>query len=743
MLPAAVPTPESWFGFRMGEDRKLASWERVTGYFEELPKTSPRIRVEHIGNTVDGKPMIAAFISDAATIRDLDRYRQIQARLADPRQTGEAQAAQLIASGKSIVMITCSIHSTEVASTFSAVEYAYRLLTEDTPKRNVILANTILILVPSLNPDGIDIVERWYAKTLGTPFEGTSPPELYHRYIGHDNNRDWYMFTQPETRNVVSRLHNVWHPQIVYDVHQQERYASRMFVPPWMDPIDPNVDPIISQWCNAVGAAMASDLTAAGLKGVAIGAMYDFWNPSRHYQAYHGGLRILSESASAKLATPTDVKPEEIQGNALGYKPRERSWNYLEPWMGGSWRVRDIIDYQLIAMESCLYQAAVRREDLLRSFYTVLSRAASRTAPFAFVVPARQADPEAARKLLETMTFGGIEVQRAAAPFKAGGSDFPPGSYVIRMQQPYSAWAKTLLERQDYPDLRLYPGGPPKRPYDTTAYSLPLLMGVDVLTAAAPFAANTNPATAFEFAGSRPARTTRKPRLAVYRSWIPIADEGWTRWLLDQFGYPYARITNRDLQSGKLKDRLDVIVFPDQQARTLESGYLAGEMPPEYTGGVGEKGVAAMKEFAQAGGTIVFLNESAEYGVARLQLPVKISTKGLREQDYYAPGSILNGIVDERQRLGEGLPGRIAFWSEHSPAFEVDPGRDRIVVRYPDDNILASGWLLGEKYLKGKAALVEVPVGEGRVLLFGMRPQYRGQSYQTFRLFFNALGYFE
>jgi len=473
--------------------------------------------------------------------------------------------------------------------------------------------------------------------------------------------------------------------------------------------------------------------------------MYDFWNPSRHYQAYHAGLRILSESASAKLATPVDVKPEEIQSSALGYKPRERSWNYLEPWMGGNWRLRDIVDSQLTAMESCLYQAAVRREDLLRSFYTVGMRASNRAEPYAFVISARQFDPDAARKMLETLAFGGVEIQRAALPFRAGDTEYPRGSYIIRMQQPYSSWAKTLLERQDYPDLRLYPGGPPKRPYDVTAQTLPLLMGVDVQTATTPFAVDADSVTTFEFAPTQAAaaQPPRKPRMALYRSWVPAADEGWTRWLLDQYGYAYTRATNRDLQGGKLKDRFDVIVFPDEQPKVLESGFLIGDMPPEYTGGIGEKGVAALKDFAQSGGTLVFLNESSEYAVAKLQLPVRISTKGLRDQDYYAPGSILNGFLDERHPVGAGLPPRIAFWSEHSPAFEVEAGRGRVVVRYPEENILASGWLLGEKYLKGRAALVDIPLGAGRVVLFGMRPQYRGQSYQTFKLFFNALGYFE
>ena len=200
--------------------------------------------------------------------------------------------------------------------------------------------------MPSLNPDGVDIVTRWYRRTLGTPFEGTSPPELYQKYVGHDNNRDWYIFSQPETRATIAQLHNVWHPEIVYDVHQQGANASRMFIPPWLDPTEPNIDPILMQEMNMIGTSMAADLTAAGKTGVAIHAVYDFWTPSRHYQAFHGGMRILTESASARLATPLTVTPDQIDETALGYKPREKSWNYLEPWLGGMWRLRDIVDYQ-------------------------------------------------------------------------------------------------------------------------------------------------------------------------------------------------------------------------------------------------------------------------------------------------------------------------------------------------------------------------------------------------------------
>ncbi len=408
----------------------------MVSYFDALAKGSDMLRVQELGKTAENRPFIAVTISSRENMRHLDRYLAIQQKLADPRKTTDAEAETLIAQGKTVVLITCSIHATEVASTHTAVEFAYRLLTEDKPRFRQILDNTIFILVPSLNPDGVDIVTTWYRKTLGTPYEGTAPPELYQKYVGHDNNRDWYVFSQPETRLTISQLHNVWHPQIVYDVHQQGPYASRIFVPPWLDPVDPNIDAIITQECNEIGSSMAADLTAAGKKGVAINAMYDFWTPSRHYQAYHGGLRILSESASARLATPITVTPNQIEASAPGYSPRESSWNYLEPWMGGTWHLRDIIDYQLIALESCLYQAAIHRAEMLRGFYTIGKRAIARTTPYAFVIPRSQVDPGSSRKMLELLQYGMVEVERADAPFGADGKQYPAGSYVIRMQQP-------------------------------------------------------------------------------------------------------------------------------------------------------------------------------------------------------------------------------------------------------------------------------------------------------------------
>ena len=763
---AAVPSPESYFGQRMGADHLVLDWDKVISYFQTIKANSDRIRVDELGKSTEGRPFIAATSASPETLRSLDRYREIQRRLADPRLTSEAEAQDLIAEGKTVVLITCSIHSTELASTQTAIEFAHRLLTQDTPRVRAILQNTIFLLVPSLNPDGVDIVTRWYRRTLGTPFEGTGPPELYQKYVGHDNNRDWYMFTQKETQLTVAKLHNVWHPQIVYDVHQMGSNAARIFVPPWLDPIEPNIDAILMQESNMIGTAMASDLTAAGQQGVAIHAMYDFWTPSRHYQAFHGGMRILTESASAKLASPITVEPGQLERDALGYNARERSWNFLEPWPGGVWRLRDIVDDQLIAMESCLYQAALHREELLRNFYKIGQRQVARKSPWGFVIPAAQRDPGATRKLLETLAFGQVEIEHNAA-----------GDHVIRMAQPYSGWAKALLERQHYPDMRLYPGGPPQRPYDVTAHTLPLLMGVRVDAVESPVASSPGGVPALTrglpasdsqtwkivnglwAAGSAVWRNTatgdfalagegagfkrvQRPRIGLYRSFIPNNDEGWTRWLLEEFGFAYTRLENQEIQAGGLRQHFDVIVFPDASPGSMEDGYRPGTMPPEFTGGLETKGADALREFASVGGTLIFLNRASEYATMHLGVAARNVVHGVSNSEYYSPGSLLNARLDTHHRLAAGVPEDLAIWSELSPAWDIQGNtQESAPVRYPDANLLASGWLLGEKYLAGKAALVDARLGSGHIILFGMRPQYRAQSYQTFKLFFNALLY--
>ena len=839
---AQIPSPESQVGFKIGEDRKLADWQQVTDYFQKVAQAAPdRVRFEELGKTTLGKPFVALTISSAQNTQNLQRYLQIQQRLADPRGLSDDEANKLIAEGKPVVLITCTVHSTEVASTQTAMEYVHKLLTEDTPEHREILDNVIFILIPSLNPDGQDMVVKWYRKYLGTPFEGVQPVELYHPYVGHDDNRDWYMFTQVESQLTVGKVHNVWHPQVVYDVHQMGPFAARIFTPPFLDPVDPNIDPVLVQETNMLGMNMGWDLSSSGQEGVAVNAMYDYWSPARHYQAYHGGVRILTESASARLASPMRVTFDQLDTQSLGYSAKRASWNFPAVWRGGDWHLGDIVRDQLIAFESCLYHVAQNREMFLRNFYNVGVRASTpRGQPFAYVIPESQKDVPAMVKMLKTLRFGMVEVQRARRAFTADGLSYPAGSFVIFMAQPYGRYAKTLLERQRYPDLREYPGGPPKRPYDVTAQTLPLLMGVHVVEVGASFQADLEkldsiplpsgkvepghkqyvlrpdsnnaflavnrllkagaavsritsaaregtreiPAGSFVIAAAdakkvadlgldvfpadRPPATVvqlKAPRIGIYVSYMASMDEGWTRWLLEQFEFPYTRLHNADIRAGSLRDKFDVIILPDQNANAIFNGHPrrdsagapvaeaegaprgGGPVPDEFTGGLGQPGVAALRAFAVAGGTLVTLNSASNFAAERLPVGARHVLQGIANKDFYGPGSILRVNVDPNHPVAYGMDRDTAIWFEQGPVFaatfeNTDAGDAQIVATYPNGNPLMSGWLLGDGLLQGRGALVDAPVGEGHVVMFGFRPQYRGQSYGTFKMLFNSLYYF-
>ena len=816
-----IPSPESQFGFRMGADRRLVGWSSVVSYYQALAANSPAVRYEEIGRTTENRPFALVTVSSPENLAQLGRFRRVQERLADPRLTTPAQAEFLIPRGKPVVLITCSIHSTEVASTMTAMEYVHSLVTQDTPRNRKILNDVIILLVPSLNPDGVDKVKTWYDRWVGTPYEGAPMVDLYQRYVDHDNNRDWYAFTQKETRLAVEKIHNVWHPQVVYDVHQMASSGARMFVPPWDDPIDPNIDPLIAQQANAFGAAMAADLTAAGKTGVVINGIYDYFTPARHYQSYHGGMRLLSEAASVRYASPIETAFSSLLTGGRGYNAQRPSWNFLEPWPGGKWTLRDIVDYQLVTFESVLYTSAIRGDELLRNFYRVGRRALQQRNPFAFVLAKRQHDPNALTRLIETLQFGMVEVSTARGSFRAAGRQFAAGDYVIRMDQPYSSFAKTLLEPQTYPEQRQYPGGPPRRPYDVTAHSLPLLMGVDVVQVDNPLsvsltrlpklipaagqigagqALSFSPAygnswiavNRFLSAGKQvfrdetngrffirtggpesqdeiqqlarelsldfsPAPTAldayrllRRPRIGIYKGFVPVADEGWTRWLLEQYEFDFDSVNSARLESGNLSGAYDVIILPDAPPSVLHAGYVEGAsydgalVPPAYSGGIGERGAAALRTFVREGGTLVAFNAASSFAIDRLGAPVENVLRDVNDRRFYAPGALLNADIETTNPLSFGMRPREALWFESGPVFRrsnVGDPQVRVVAKYPAAKILASGWLLGEEYIANRAAVVDVEFGQGHFVLFGVRPQYRGQSNAAFKMVFNSLFY--
>ena len=736
---ADVPMPSEVLGFTPGDDRKLAPWSAVVSYFEQLDRASERVNFETLGQTTMGKPFVMATISSPANLARLEEYKQIQSQLADPRQLGplaerDRKAADLIKRGKTIVLITCGIHSTEVGSYLSSMLIAYRLASSNEPEIQRILDNTIILLVPSLNPDGVDIVKDWYDKTLGTPYEGTDPPELYHKYTGHDNNRDWYAFTQVETQLTVDKIHNVWHPQIVHDIHQQGAMGSRLFLPPYMDPVEPNVPKRIVAGYTQLGNWMAQQMRAKGFQGITTNSTYDAWSPSRAYSHYHGGVRILSETASARIASPITLKLNELTSRE-GYDPQKESANFGPLWRGGEWRLRDITNYMTTGAFLLLQHAAENRAQWLQRFYEI-GKEAVRSPKAGELWGYEITGRGRSYLMLEyALKKAGLEVDNCeTAPNEA--------AKFVKLAQPYGSFAKALLELQKYPDLR-DGSGHPIAPYDVTAHSLFLLTGAVAKPVMAPFRCKQ--------VKSRERGLPTYPlskRVALYRSSVPAIDEGWTRFVLEQNSGPVTSLRDADVRGGNLIEKFDSIVIPDQAPRTILNGYRPGSMPPLLTGGVGTAGVKALRDFVVAGGTLVLLNRACDFAIDQFTLPVRDVVAGLPKTEFYVPGSILRIELNTSHPIARGMPYQTIAWAEDSPAFEVfqNPQSDipvkdvTVIASYPrTSSPLLSGWLLGANRIRYKAALVEIKMGQGHLVLFGFRPQYRAQSLATYPLFFNAL----
>jgi hypothetical protein len=736
-----IPSPASILGYEPGADRHLPSWKQITEYFTALDKASPRVQTRVLGKTTLGRPFLAVFISDSSTLANLEHYRQIQRKLMDPRLQAAGERQKLLDEGKNVILVTSAIHSNEAGGYTTPLVLADRLARAADPEAKAILANTIIILVPSQNPDGVDIVGDYYRSTLGTPMEGRDPPDLYHKYVGHDDNRDWYAFTQVETRYTVDSLYTPWDPQIVNDIHQQGSDAGRIFIPPYMDPVEPNIDPILTAATNGLGMSMVWRMTNQGFTGIASNAAYDQWSPARQYSLYHRGARLLTETASARLATPIELKFDDLR-SGRGYEAKTTTWNFPSPWPGGRWGYGDIVRYQTAASWALFLDAALNRRAWLEGYAAQADRALGpqpawgRDAwPSAIVIPKAQADQQALNRLIWTLQHGQVEIRESTAPVTVDGKTYPVGSYVVLTRQPFGNYAKALLERQHYPDLFEYPGGPPKRPYDVTAHTLPLLFGIDVahVTGAPP--ATGGVLRAIPEPAYSTAMVTRAKRVAVYRPSAnqPI-DHGWTMFLLDTYKIPFTNITEKDLAAGAPNDRFDVIIFPE--------GVVGGAGGRGGRGGAGADIFSNLDTFVQNGGKVLAFSGSSSAIIDGLKLPVKNVLAGVRQNDFYAPGSILAVDVNRDHPIARGFTATVpAIWFENSPAFEItDPAMATAVATYPaSGNPLLSGWLLGGSKLNGKAALVDVRHGKGHVVLYGFRPQYRGQSVATYPLIWGAI----
>lgn len=832
----AAPLPESALGFAPCADYKLATYEQIAEYFHRLDAASDRMVLQEIGKTVEGRPQLMAVISSEQNLRDSAKYKEIARRLALARDLSDEQARALSREGKAIVWIDFGLHASEVAPPQAAPLVAYRAVTDESEEMREIRDQVIFLLVPNMNPDGGTYVSDWYMSHVGTPYQDSTPPELWHRYVGHDNNRDWFMFNMPESRNVARQIYFEWFPQIVYNQHQAAPYPARIFVPPFDDPMNPKIPPLVMRGVNLVGDAMTRRLDEEGKRGAISRIGFDtWWNGGMRTAPYfHNMIGVLTETGHA-TATPAQNDPRSFPKIFPNGMPTlEPTTYYPSPYLGGEWHLRDSCDLIVSTSMATLDVGAELREEWLYDIYQMGRDAIRQGGKEAYLVTMDQWDPGTAVKMINVLRLGAVDVDRLTSPFRAADRSYPPGTFVMREAQPFSPYLQDLMEPQVYPDLRLYPGGPPKRPYDITGWTLPYQMGVKVdrvadisgaalervdiaprpsfpsivaprfayaldtrvndtfrainrlLTAGdtvyrSPVAVTTSegqwPAGTFLIPTTKAAATRvqelarelglkvsgvdtppaaqlvrlRAPRIAVYHAYGGNMDEGWTRWLLEQFDFAFSNIHDRDLRAGNLRAKFDVVLLPDASYGEMVTGLERGTIPDEFAGGMTAQGVSNLGAFVNDGGTLVALDSASELPLATFGLPVRDVTANQREANFFVPGALLRVQIDNTNPVGYGMPQEASAFFAESPAFAfIRPGDQdgsdpaptdglKIVARYPQRNLLMSGWLLGERVLAGRAAVLEGAVGKGRVVLIGFRTQHRAQTHGTFKLLFNAL----
>ena len=824
-----IPTPESVFGFKVGDDYKLADYDQMLTYYDKLVASSDRIKMIEIGKSVMGRPIKLMFISSKENLQQLDKWKGISEQLAKAK-IDEAQANQLVKEGKAIVWIDAGMHASERACAQMSNELAYRIVAEESDEMQKIRDNVVVLLCPVINPDGVDIIVDWYRKQLGTPFETSRTPILYQKYVGHDNNRDWFMNNMPETKAANNILYREWFPQIVHNHHQTSPAWARIFLPPFRSPVNPRIHPGVTSSVNLVGTAMANRFAMKKMPGVISGTNFSMWwnGGMRTAPYYHNMIGILTEVAHA-TPTPRYYDPKKKPKTVAGIRSDGTEVFYPYPWEGGESHFRDAVDYMITASMGILDIASDRKEDFLKNIYLMGRDAIEKEKEaIAYVIPAEQWDNSEARNLVEILQRGGLEASEATSNFSVNGKTYEAGSIIFYGAQAFRPFLIDLLEKQSYPDQYLYPGGPPKPPYDLAGWTLPLQMGVRVDRIDTTFSASTEPlknlitvkptkingkakagyvfehkendaytavntlvqagytvkltadgffveaavglSDAIKEISSKTGIVIKgaskipdgnqqeltKYKFGIYKSWVANMDEGWTRWVLKEHAFAVDTLYDADIRTGNLT-QYAAIILPDQSPRRILHGHDESRMPKEYTGGIGLEGVANLSDYVKNGGRLITFDKASDLAIEQFGLPIRNVTKGISNDKFFIPGSLIRATVDTKHPLADGMQEEIAASFSRSRAFDIvkpsyrgeggveeiekapEPNVD-IIVKFAEKDLLLSGWANGEeKYLKNKAAMMRAPYGKGDVVLFSFRPQFRGQPRGTYKLIFNAI----
>jgi hypothetical protein len=850
-----ITSPAEVFGHEVGADRKLIPYPAVLDYLQMVADASDRVSIEDAGTSTLGNPMKVVVLTSPSNQANLERLREIARLIARPGDLALEESQKLIDEGKVIALVTCSIHSTEVGSTQMVTEFVHDFATTEDSEKLAWMDEAVLLVMPSINPDGQLMIVDWYNKWLGTEYEGGRMPWLYHHYVGHDNNRDFYMLSQKETQVVNQVLYHRWFPQSFLDEHQMGSTGPRMFVPPQTDPLNDEVHSLVFRQADVLGTNMSFRLEQAEKTGVGHNMIFDSYWPggTRNTAWWKNVTGLLTEVASARIASPVFIDPSELRGGGKGFPEYGRRSNFPSPWPGGWWRLRDIVEYELVASWAFLEANAENRASILANVNTMARWSVSNgltEPPYAFVIPPDQHDPVAAGKLVDLLLEHGVEVAKASEELEVGYSVYPAGTTVIPSAQPYRPFVLTMLQSQRYPEVRNATDAGILEPYDVASWSLPLSMGVEVVEVVEPLTSAIEPLTEadwptadiasdaagylipagadtaytainrlladgseiFRLAANQPTGgrgdvylpasnlsrgdleslaaklhlpissvdaapsgelwAVHSARVGLFKPWVASMDEGWTRFVLENYEFPLATMSNEKIRSGQFTDEVDVLLFPDVSPAIIGTGEPAegsryrrrwSPMPPEYSGGIDTfpktedtsetakngadkiTGGKRIKKWVQSGGTVVALDSSSQYFIDLFELPVSDVLEKVDRDDFNCPGSTLRVKMNLESPLSFGMRAQEAIYFAGSPAFQTRVpdarfGR-KVIARYPDDDkdILISGYLEGGDLLERKAAVVEFTVGKGRVILIGFRAQHRAQPLRTFKLLFNTL----
>ena len=835
-----IPLPENILGFPPCTDYSLATYEKIADYFQSLSASTGRVQLFDIGRTTEGRTQFLAVISSEQNLNQLEHYKNISRSLALNRNVsgnplGKEEARNLAREGKAIIWINFGLHSTEVANVQSAPWLAWKIAAGESLEIRKIREDVIFVLVPDMNPDGTTMIANWYNSNMGTPWE-TRLPWPYQRYAGHDNNRDWFMFTQLETRNIARQLYKEFLPQIVYDHHQAPPFPARIFIPPFAEPSNDHIPTLVIEGVDKIGQAIKHRLAHEKKSGAI--SRIDFntwWNGGMRTAPYfHNMIGILTETAHAS-ATPTNHNPITFPKYFHNGKPTlVPSSDYPLPYKGGAWTIRDSCDYMVSASMAVLDIGSKEKESWLYNIYRMAKTSMEMGAKETYVIPAKQWDPGAAVHMVRTLQTGGVEIERATEPFRVNNKNYQVGSFVIKGSQPFLPYIRDLLNPQSYPKASQPSVLKTQSPYDVSGWTLNLKMGVRVDKFLQRLNLKTEPVLTSDKLRGRILGTGRKayaidprtnnsfiainrlllmeevifrslkefevngktwpagtfvivsthethkkidslakklgllihglkktpnivlasltlPRVGVYSPWGEASNEGWTRWLLEQYEFPYTQLRDQRIRSGKLRGEFDVLILPDATYNEIVRGFSPGTMPSKYVGGMTPVGVEQIKKFVTEGGTLIAQGNASALAIRAFNLPVRNIATTLSIKQFNVPGTLLRVSVNNRHPLGWGVQAQTAAFFNKSPAFKlmysdekkINPLTKQVslttVASYPKQNLLLSGWVSGEKYLQGHPAVIDAAVGIGRIILLGFHTHHRGQSHATFKFLFNSI----